>query len=139
MPGYTSVHQTSPQTGPVLAGTIVSKTLPSITGGAQKGHTLTAQVGAWTPGGLTYTYQWLKDGKNIPGAHKRTYQLAASAKGHRFSVRVTVKALINLTSATTRSSGQHLRAAGQVDSGPRRRARDRVPLLIALSWKLGYK
>lgn len=60
-----------------------------ISGNYQVGQTLTATPGAgWDPG-VTYSYQWLKDGKKISGARSSTYLIPSTAVGHRISVTVT--------------------------------------------------
>ncbi len=62
---------------------------PSVTGTAQVGRTLTAVPGTWSTTGLTFSYQWLRDGKAVAGATARTYRSPRADAGHRVSVRVT--------------------------------------------------
>lgn len=88
--GHTSLVATSAQTSDVLAGLITNTARPSVRGVKKTDHTLTANPGSWTPSGLTVSYHWLRDGHVISGARSRSYKLPQSAKGHRFSVRVTV-------------------------------------------------
>ncbi len=68
---------------------IVNTELPSITGAAAVGERLRAHPGAWTPDGLTFTYQWLRDGTAIEGATTRARRLRLADLGHRLSVTVT--------------------------------------------------
>src|SRR5581483_10596540 len=70
--------------------------LPSITGTARQGQTLTASSGSWggtTP--ITYVYEWQRCDKSgaacsaISGASSATYQLVAADVGHTVRVKVT--------------------------------------------------
>ena len=58
-----------------------------IKGLAAIGATLTAQTAGWT-GGTCFGYQWLDNGRPIPGARFSTYAVPPSARGHRISVAV---------------------------------------------------
>lgn len=83
--------------------------LPSIVGTAQVGVTLTANYGAWTGGGLVYTYQWQQDAAlngtfaNIGGATARTYVPVIGSIGNALRVIVT---------ATNTHSGVAANSAG---------------------------
>lgn len=68
---------------------ISSTSLPTISGTRRVGSTLTASPGAWTPGSLTYRYQWFRGATSISGATAKTYVLPSSAKGYTIRVRVT--------------------------------------------------
>ena len=74
-----------------LAGVPISTTsVPTVSGQAVVGGTLTATTGAWKPGtGFTYGYAWLADGSPIPGATGAQYQPVTGDLGKRISVRVT--------------------------------------------------
>jgi hypothetical protein len=70
--------------------------LPSITGTARQGQTLTASSGSWggtTP--ITYAYEWQRCDKSgascsaISASGSATYQLAAADVGHTVRVKVT--------------------------------------------------
>ena len=54
--------------------------LPSISGAARLGGTLTAAPGDWTPAGADYTYTWQRDGADIAA---RRRELHAPAGGRR--------------------------------------------------------
>lgn len=88
-PGYTPRSATSAPSAVVLAGIIKNTALPYITGTKRVGHTLTAYAGSWSPGGLTYRYQWFKGTTAITGATARTYKLPAGVRGKQIRVRVT--------------------------------------------------
>jgi hypothetical protein len=51
----------------------VNTVAPSITGTAQVGSTLTANVGTWTGATVTHTYQWYRGDEPINGANSSTY------------------------------------------------------------------
>ena len=67
--------------------------LPTISGTAQVGETLTADItGIADPDGLgdvQYEYQWLADNSEIAGATSPTYTLAAADEGKAITVRVS--------------------------------------------------
>ncbi|ACZ31542.1 protein of unknown function DUF1535 [Xylanimonas cellulosilytica DSM 15894] len=85
--GYATTVKTSAATTSVTAGTLTAK-VPTISGTAQVGKTLTAVPGTWTPAS-TFTYQWFRSGAAISGATKRTYVLAAADRGKTITVKVT--------------------------------------------------
>ena len=88
---------TSAATGAVVAAPPPPNTLatgvPSITGTAQVGETLTADAtGISDADGLdnaTFTYQWLADDAEINGATASTYTLADADAGKAIKVKVT--------------------------------------------------
>jgi len=93
---------TSTKTAAVMAGNApVAKALPAITGTTKVGKTLTASRGTWDSSGLTFTYQWLRDGKAISGATKNTYVLTSSDAGKKLSVKVTAKRAGHLAGTAT--------------------------------------
>lgn len=61
---------------------------PTITGAAQVGSTLQLDPWWFVPFGAPRTFQWLRDGANIPGATSTSYTLAPEDTGSRISVRV---------------------------------------------------
>ena len=69
--------------------------LPSITGVARTGETLTASRGSWTSSPSTYTYQWKRattaggSYANIASATDRTYDVTDTDIGDYFKVAVT--------------------------------------------------
>lgn len=68
----------------------VNLTPPSIVGQPVKHATLTADPGTWWPtDGVAFSYQWRRDGKNIPKATTATYRVAAQDVGHALTVVVT--------------------------------------------------
>jgi hypothetical protein len=83
-------------------------TLPSISGKAQVGETLTADTGKWAEGPSSFTFQWQlcdKSGancKDIQGATGQTYGVRSGDKDNTIRVQVTAK---NLVGSTTANSG----------------------------------
>lgn len=62
---------------------------PKVQGKAVVGGTLTGTPGTWDKRGITFTYQWLRDGEPIADATRKTLRLTPADIGHRMSVRVT--------------------------------------------------
>ncbi len=81
------------------ADPIVNVAPPSVSGVTQYRQTLTANPGQWTPAGLTYTYQWLRDGAPISGASAASYGLQLDDLDHRISVRVVASDGTSLVAA----------------------------------------
>jgi hypothetical protein len=103
--GYTSVTADSASVT-VIAGTITPTTTPTISGTATVKKTLTARTTGWMTG-LTYSYQWLRNGVDIPNATRSTYKLAKADGKKKISVRVTAERVgynnVTLTSGQTRA------------------------------------
>ncbi|WP_144762192.1 S8 family serine peptidase [Curtobacterium sp. 9128] len=64
----------------------------TVSGTPKVGKKLTAGHGDWNARGVSYSYQWLRDGEVVPGAVDKKYKLGTSDVGHRFQVRVTATA-----------------------------------------------
>jgi len=67
---------------------------PVVTGTAAVGKTLSASTGEWESNGepasgLSFRYQWLRDGAAISGATKASYTLTSGNRGAKLAVRVT--------------------------------------------------
>lgn len=100
----------------------VASVNPSITGTPVVGGTLTAKPGTWTVAGLTFGYQWLRDGAAISGATKNTYQVASADAGKSLQVRVTASktGLPNgtATSAAVKAGNKLTKTPTPTISGP---------------------
>jgi hypothetical protein len=59
-----------------------------VTGTFKKGKKVTAEIVGAEAAGVTYTYQWLRNGKAIKKATKATYKLTKADKKKKISVRV---------------------------------------------------
>jgi hypothetical protein len=96
--GYLATNKTS---APLHIARVFTKTVvPTITGTAKAGYTLTAHRGTWSPT-PTYSYRWYRNGVAISGATKYTYKLTSSDKGKKITVRVTGKRSGYLTTSKT--------------------------------------
>ena len=90
-----SESRTSGQTAAVDAANSAATGTPAISGTAQAGEELTANLGTIVdadglpafPGG--FTFQWLRSGVNIDGATDQTYTPTTADVGARISVRVS--------------------------------------------------
>ena len=83
---------TSSATGTVTAPNSPARGLPTITGTASEGGTLTANLGTIAdtdglPG--SYTYQWKRDGSPISGETSSTYTVASADVGKTITVTVS--------------------------------------------------
>jgi len=80
--------------GVATAAPPTNTTLPSITGTARVGETLTAQNGTWTNNPTAFQYQWQRCGAagagcvNVPAAVEKTYLLTAADAARTMRVRV---------------------------------------------------
>jgi len=80
----------------------VNGVLPAISGEAVVDEVLTAWPGVWAPF-ASFTFQWKKDGANIPGATAATYTVGAGDVGSAISVAVTAT---NTGGTATAESGE---------------------------------
>jgi hypothetical protein len=87
-PGYYVTYKTSAATAPV-ATNVLTAPRPVIPATAAVGQTLTVKVGAWTPTVSDRTYQWKRNGINIPGATMSSYKVVAADLGAGLSIAVT--------------------------------------------------
>ncbi|MFC5730155.1 MULTISPECIES: glycoside hydrolase family 27 protein [Nocardioides] len=67
----------------------VSTSAPRVAGVPRVGRVLTASTGSWDRDGLTFTYQWLRDGRAIRGATTARYTLTGADLRSRVAIRVT--------------------------------------------------
>lgn len=73
-----------------LAPAVITPGTPRISGIAKVGYTLTAHPGRWKPSSaIIFSYQWLRDGVEIPGGTKQTYLLTSDDLGATLTVQVT--------------------------------------------------
>lgn len=73
----------------VVRKTLTNTALPTVSGKAQVGETLTATDGSWSAQPTGFGYQWQRDGSAIDQATGQQYVLTAADQGHRIAVRVT--------------------------------------------------
>jgi beta-xylosidase len=61
---------------------------PGVNGKTVVGSSLTGTPGSWDQKGLTFSYQWLRDGVPVSGATGQRYLLTSADVGHRLAVEV---------------------------------------------------
>ena len=84
-----SVSVTGAPTAAIALGTVSNVKAPGISGIVRVGSRVTASPGTWSVAGLTFTYQWLYNGRPISGATAASYTIPASLLGGKLSVTVT--------------------------------------------------
>jgi len=85
------VTATSEPTGLVRRARFVVTGRPVITGSARFEHTVKALRGEWTPRPAEVRLHWLRNGKVVPGATKKTYRIGVPDVGARIAVRMTLR------------------------------------------------
>ena len=80
---------TSAPTAAVQNPTIRNLSLPTVLGTPKTGFTLGSTTGTWSPGGATYTFQWLADGTAISGATGPGYTITPAVVAKKLAIRVT--------------------------------------------------
>ena len=79
----------SAPTGAVINIIPTNSTVPTISGTAQVGQTLTATTGTWTNNPTSFTYQWNRAGTAISGATASSYVPVTADIGNTLAVSVT--------------------------------------------------
>lgn len=92
--------QTSDPTG-IVAGAPTNTALPTISGAAVQGQTLSATTGNWTGSPTMFAYQWKRDGTTNVGTNANTYVPVAGDVGHTLTVTVTAANAAGNASATS--------------------------------------
>jgi hypothetical protein len=85
---FTSVTKTSAITGVVTSLTLATTPTPTVSGATQVGNALTAVTGNWDAG-VTFTYQWLRNGTAVAGSTASSYSLQGTDVGATISVAVS--------------------------------------------------
>jgi subtilisin family serine protease len=97
-PSAASAVVSTPPAAPVNTG------LPTVSGTAQSGQTLTASPGTWSGGPTGYTYQWSRCSTTctaVSGATSSTYALTSGDVGSTLEVTVTASNSGGSSSATS--------------------------------------
>jgi hypothetical protein len=105
--GFTTVTRTSAGAA-VSLQRLTSTPNPTIRGNVALGKTVTVDTGTWRPAPVTLSYQWLRDGREIPGATAGSYAVTSVDAKTTLSVRVTGQKTGYAAVATT-SSGTFVR------------------------------
>jgi hypothetical protein len=88
--GFTTIVKTL-TTAMITGGTITEQSV-TITSAVVAGKKVyTANTAAWSPSGVTLTYQWLKNGTPIAKATAKTYTATPADLGQNLSVTITGK------------------------------------------------
>lgn len=88
----------------IQPGTPINTSPPTISGTPAVGQKLAADPGEWDTEGLEFSYQWQKDGVDIPGATKATYKVKPKDQGGVITVVVTASKP-DVPSGTATSAG----------------------------------
>jgi len=83
------IEQTKSSVRTPRIGTRFSEPSARIAGTREFGSTLRAEPGNWGTKNVTFSYQWLRDGKPISKATQSTYKLRSSDVGKRIRVEIT--------------------------------------------------
>ncbi|GAA2105963.1 hypothetical protein [Brevibacterium salitolerans] len=86
--GYTAASRTSAATG-TIGKRLTATPVPTISGTAKVGSTLTAKAGTWKPAKVTLSYQWYRNGKAIKEATGNKHKLVKADAGTALTVKVT--------------------------------------------------
>jgi feruloyl esterase len=79
----------------------ISIAAPVVSGQPDVGQTLTATSGEWSGEGITYSYQWLRDGEPIRRATSAQYRVSAADQGASLTVQVTAANADGTATATS--------------------------------------
>jgi hypothetical protein len=85
--GFADVERSSAGVTVAALGRLAAG-IPAVVGAARPGLTVTAHPGTW-PAGAELSYQWVRSGRDIPGATEHEYVVTAADAGHALAVRVT--------------------------------------------------
>jgi hypothetical protein len=88
--GFTTVVKTL-TTAMITGGTITEQSVTVSSAVVAGKKVFTANTAAWSPSGVTLTYQWLKNGTPIAKATAKTYTATPAELGQNLSVTVTGK------------------------------------------------
>ncbi|WP_148572492.1 CHAP domain-containing protein [Nocardioides caldifontis] len=104
--GYPTATVMSRRTAVVGEAALVPTAVPSVTGDAVVGGTLTATTGTWDPVPASHSYQWLVGGVAVPGAQASTFAPRPEHLGKTVTVQVTArKDGFEPVTATSRPTG----------------------------------
>lgn len=92
--GRDAVLAAAGQSGPPIAPAqpVVNSEKPAISGTPRVGRKLKVSAGAWSPGAVTLSYQWLANGRPIRGATGARLKLKGAQLRKKISVQVTATA-----------------------------------------------
>lgn len=112
---------TVPETGTVIEvpievevalEAITNTKAPLITGAVRVGKTVSVNEGRWSVSGVTYAYQWNRNGQPIAGATGERYKLVAADASKTLTVTVTASK-DGYTDGSATSAGRVVKAAAK--------------------------
>ena len=113
--------RTSAATATVPYLKLTATPVPTLSGTARIGSTLTAKIGTWSPKPVALAYQWYRNGVAIKGATGTTHKVVTADGGKRLTVSVTGSRLgyttVTRTSAATASVPKLLTSAAPTITG----------------------
>lgn len=117
-PGYVlAAGASSTWTGTFRGSPIAA--VPTITGAAKVGYTLTANPGAWGPAPVAFSYQWHRAGIAIAEATAATYSPTAADIGKTLTVRITGSKAGYGSTTQTSAASQVVASGSLVGTVPR--------------------
>ncbi|MDN4163154.1 carboxypeptidase regulatory-like domain-containing protein [Nocardioides abyssi] len=128
--GHRDADATSLPTAAVADSPVAVTQGPRVTGKARVGARLTASAGTFSPGDATASYQWLRDGRAVPGATAGSYRVTADDLGSRIGVRVTYTHPTRATTQRATSLGALVKAAPKLRLVSSARGRTAVLRLV---------
>jgi len=115
--GYRKSRSNAPATAAVQAKPVTLLSPSKVTGKAQVGRRLVVKPGRVRPVDASATYRWLRDGRRIAKATKRTYTVRKGDVGHALAVEVT------MTRRNFRATTETLTVASPLRAVPTMRVR----------------
>lgn len=86
--GYTNGVSVSNEVAVTAGGALQNVAVPTITGSAVPGGSLTVTSGSWSPAATKFRYQWLRSGVPIPSATSSSYRVTTDDAGKDLSATV---------------------------------------------------
>ena len=109
-----STPATSAATSAVINMIPTNSSVPTISGIAKVGQTLTATTGTWTHNPTSFTYQWKRAGTPISGATASTYVPVTGDVGNTLTVSVVAANSGGFSAPATSAATSAVAAAGGV-------------------------
>lgn len=91
-PGYADGTSISNQIAVTAGGALQNVGIPTISGSATPGGSLSVTSGSWSPAATKMRYQWLRGGVPIPSATGSSYRMTSEDAGRDVSVTVFASA-----------------------------------------------
>jgi flagellum-specific peptidoglycan hydrolase FlgJ len=135
--GYAAATTTSHATKAVPTVPFSTVATPKISGTARVGLRLKAGTGTWKPSGVSFSYQWYRNGKAISGATASSYTLAKKDSGTTIKVKVTGKKAGYTATAKTSKATAKVAPARKLTKTPTPTISGKVKVSATLKAKAG--